>query len=207
MTIDRPERQKSHKDYAREQVVGAIGQICDAWNDAHEAAWSRGYPSGGSGGSGGIGGHGDPTGNRAMIPDSAEDWIKRATSALVFVLRFSTNDTGARWTGSFNPVLMKRDLQRAGVELVEIWPRRIQSLLNRLYDLADQALREWPPTPHKGEVIGDVRVLERTRTGDDCAKCGRYVAGDASDPIRRLDGKPYHQQPCYEAMRKRKQRS
>lgn len=200
-----PEKQKSHRDFAREQVTGAIGQICDAWNDAIAASAARGYPSGGQGGSGGIGGHGDPTGNRALVADAADGWIRRARGMLVWVLQFSARDDAR--TGRFDPVRLKPALKDGGAQLVDIWPARVMNALNQFYDLADEALREWPPTPEKGDVIDGVKVLDRTRTGEDCAKCGKYVAGDAGDPIRRLDGKPYHVRPCWETARKRKQRS
>ena len=41
-------------------------------------------------------------------------------------------------------------------------PKRVRKLFNRIYDLADQALREWPPTPKAGQVVDGVKVLERT---------------------------------------------
>lgn len=197
----------SHKDYVRQQVTGSIGQICDAWPDAIAAAESIGFPTG-QGGRSGIGGHGDPTANKAMNPDAAIDWMRRARILLVLILRCSAGSgRGNRWMGPFNPKVMRTTLMGAGGDLVELWPVRVQRVFAHLYDLADEALREWPPTPAKGTVIDGVKVLERTRVGDECAGCGKYVAGDANDPIRRLDGKPYHERPCYEKMRKRRQRA
>lgn len=207
------EKIKSHKEFAREQVTGAIGQICDAWPDAIRASAARGFGTGGSGGRQPQGDHGDPVANKVLRfdrngdlkPDVADRWLRQARELLVYVLQFSPDDGG--WTGRFDPVRMRSALKRGGAEMVDLWPMRVQRVMRDLYELADTALREWPATPSKGEKVGEVTVLERNKTGDDCAKCGKYVAGDAGDPIRRLDGKPYHMTPCWETMRKRKARS
>jgi hypothetical protein len=201
---------RSHKDFVRQQVTASIGQICDAWNDAHTAAAARGYPSGGEGGPSGVGGHSDPTANRAMIADVADDWIRRARATLVLVLRFSGSGSANRWTGPFDPVALRASLKEAGSDLVDIWPKRVQRVFDRLYDLADQALREWPPTPKPGTKFGEgkdaIVVGKRADKSEICNECRQVIGGGAIDPISRLDGKPYHRKPCFETVRKRKQR-
>lgn len=206
MSYDEPEK-KSHKDFVRQQVTGAIGQICDAWNDAHEAAWARGYPRGGEGGSGGIGGHGDPTGNRAMQADAAEDWIRRARKYLAVVLAYSASDIAR--TGPFDPVRLKSYLQQAGKDLVDMWPKGAQRLFNRLYDLADQALREWPPMLKAGDIHDGVTVLRKGNEVDVCYECRLPVAGGVADPrvISKDGNKSFHRTPCYNTWYVRQQRS
>jgi hypothetical protein len=206
-TVANDVERKSHKDYVREQVTGAIGQICDAWIEVAFAAAARGFPNGGdNGGRSQVGGHGDPTASLAMTADVADDWIRRARATLVLVLRFSGSGAPNRWTGRFDPVAMRATLKEAGSDLVDMWPKRVQRVFDRLYDLADQALREWPPTPKPGALVGDVRVGQRKNDAEVCNECKQVIGANVSDPLSRLDGKPYHRKPCYETVRKRKQR-
>lgn len=199
------EKKKTHRDFEKEQVVGSIGQICDAWPDAQLATEAIGFPTG-QGGRSGKGGHADPTANRAMTPDIAIDWMRRARVVLLLILRVSSAP-GRAWVGPFDPKAMRGALKEAGGELVELRPMNVGRMFNQLYDLADQALREWPPTPVAGMKIDDVVVGEKAPTWEMCGECRSEIWGGTTDPVRRLDGKPFHKTPCYETVRKRRQRS
>ena len=194
------------KKVVRADVTKAIGQICDAWPDAVAAEQARGFPSGQGQGSGGIGSHGDPTPNASLRADKAGEWLGRTRRNLALLVRMSAGD--AMWAGSFNPPAMKSALISAAVDLVEIWPKNVMKLFHSLYDLANQGITEWPPTPRKGTTIrtpeGDVIVGQKSISIETCAKCNESVFGGALDPIKRMGDKPYHKK-CYMKVWREKQ--
>lgn len=186
-------------------VAKAVAQICDAWDDATNAAAARGY--GGSSDqvvvSGGS--ESDPTAAQAMRTAVAAEWLHRASTTLALMLRFadaayaSRNGEirNARWCGSFDPPRMRSTMVAAGKELVDLWPRRVQRVFDRIYTLADDALREWPSTPKVGQVVDGVTVGKRSSLATICTKCTEPIGGGAADPIRRINGSPYHGKSCY----------
>lgn len=203
------EKRRTHKDFAREQVTGAIGQICDAWPDAQSAADAVGFPAGQGGGRSGIGAHSDPTANKAMNPDAAMAWLARARSVLALVLKLSAAPgRGNRWLGPFDPKAMRAALKDAGAELVDLWPIGVGRVFNRLYDLADEALREWPPTPEEGTKVDGIVVGKPGIAVDICPECLKPVYGGSADPkVRAPDGNSYHRAPCYNSLWQRQERA
>lgn len=215
-------------------VCRAIDRICDAWGDAREAAAARGYPTQSPGpseapalrsphdpadplhtrtmspASGGKGSAGDG-GMVAAIsrPDAAGQWLNAARRHLAVLLWFSTADERGeqRWRGDFHPPSLRQNLKRAAGELIEMWPKNVDRLLAKIVALANFAGQEWPPTPEAGKTVDGVKVGERGNTAELCAECGKVIGGGAADPLRRdPDGQTYHKSPCYETVRKRRQR-
>lgn len=80
-------------------------------------------------------------------------------------------------------------------------------LLSRIHGLANTARNEWPTTPKVGQVVDGVKVGQRNDSTEVCAECGKVALGNAADPIVRIDGKPYHRQPCYNTVYVRRQRA
>ena len=111
MTVtDAPPEKKSQRDFEREQVTGAIAQICDAWARRPKLQQIARTPGGSQGGPSGS--HGDPTANpRSWITQPSPMIGLGAKSTLVLVLRFSPNESAQRWRGSFNPVRLKVAIQ------------------------------------------------------------------------------------------------
>ncbi len=103
-------------------------------------------------------------------------------------------------------------MKRAAEDVVDWWPQNIERLVQHIHVLANTARREWPPMPKVGQTIetpeGPVTVGERGNQAETCEECGRVIGANAVDPLRRdPDGKTYHKTPCYETVRKRRQRS
>lgn len=231
--IPNPE-QKAHQLAA---ACRDIDTICAAWPDALEAERSRGYgaqspgpraaasevrvdasdplhvhqmpPANAQGSS-----FGDPTGNAGIAPaGEAAAWLYDARGVLGLLLRSSGTEVWGerKWTGPFNPPAIIQTLKAAVGDVIEFWPTGTDRVLARLHDLANVARREWPPTPKPGTVVptpdGTVTVGKRGSVIEMCAECKQVIGGGAADPLRRLDGQPYHLRPCWETARKRKQRS
>lgn len=206
------EKAKSAAQWRLESVLGSIDRICLAWPDAIKGAAAVGYPAT-SGGSNSGSGISDRTGSTAAHladkSDVAMAWLTKARRVLVILLRASDASgsdwrSTSRWNGEFSPPVLRSTFAAAAQDLSDFSPKGVHKLFNTIVSLGNEAANNWPPTPQKGQTIDGVKVLERTRTGEECTLCGKYVAGDAVDPIRRLDGKPYHASTCYyQAWRKR----
>ena len=185
----------------------AIRTICGAWELARWDAASRGYPAGSLGNIGSSSDTSDPTFAAATRPDYADDWIRRVTKYSLVLLRASgATNHERRWTGPFSPPAMTETLVLCSSDLVELWPMNFGSLILRFYDLSDQAKKQWPPTPRKGEVVDGVKVGERASSVVPCTECGEPIAATAADPLARIDGKPYHRTPCYNTVYVRNRR-
>lgn len=78
--------------------------------------------------------------------------------------------------------------------------------LRDLTRLANEAKRRWPPTPKAGDVIEGVKVLETASAVEICTECHSPIGGNAADPLARIDGQPYHRQPCYNTVKRRRAR-
>ena len=192
----------------RDDLSSSIRTICGAWDLAQWDAASRGYPAGSLGNVGSSSDTSDPTFAAACHPDHADDWIRRTTKYTLVLLRASAaTSRGERaWTGPFSPPAMTETLVLCASDLVELWPTNFGSLVLRLHDLSDQARKNWPPKPRRGEVVDGVKVGERTSNVETCTECKGPIAGGAPE-TRRIDGKPYCIRPCWETARKRKQRA
>ncbi len=151
---------------------------------------------------------GDQTGNTAVQDDPASRWLRDVARYLALLLRMTPSDERIddaprrgterhpRWNGPFYPPDLRQSLRRAAADVVELWPANCALLFERIHTLANVARREWPPTPPPGKEVDGVMVgAARDHTGVTCSGCGLYASGDASDPVGRIDGKPYHRKP------------
>lgn len=151
---------------------------------------------------------GDQTGNTAVQADPAGRWLRDTRRCLALLLRMTSADERIdntprfgterhpRFNGPFYPPYLRQSLRRAASDVVSLWPTNCALLFERIHNLANVARAEWPPTPKLNEVIDGVTVgSARDRTGATCEGCGLYASGDASDPVGRINGKPYHRKP------------
>jgi hypothetical protein len=212
-----------------DDVALALRTICRSWNAATNAAAARGYGPTSTGPETAPGivredpkdplharqmaavhakasARGDRTGNAAVQLDNrADDWLKRARVIVLWLLSLSA--AGERQlTGPFNPPTMEAALSACVADLVDLWPLKFGSVVDRVYALANEAKREWPVKMKVGETDGDVKVGGRAPTLEMCAECKQPVTGGAVDPISRMDGKPYHRTPCYNTAYQRRRR-
>ena len=201
----------SQRKFTREALHRAIEVICLAWTSAKESESSWGYSSGkgfDGAGSSHVGSDMAVAGPALQGNDSSK-WLDNASETLTSLLACADatqSGRSPRWTGPFWPPKMQRTFCEAADEMVALWPARCERIFNRLYQLADTAAREWPATPAIGQEIDGIKVGERLPQIEVCAECRGPVAGGAADPIRRLEGIPYHKEPCYETARKRRYR-
>lgn len=202
--------QKLHQYQAGKR---AIDTICEAWPEAQSAAASRGYPTSSPGpraaagvvkdtdalhtrqmppASAKVATFGDATGNAALqFDDAAENWLSEVRGTLGLLLRLSPNH-GVWNRGQFHPPSFHDTLTEALSEVVDWWPRNVERLLAKLQGLANTARREWPSTPETGQKVGQVVVGQRADLSEVCVGCHEVIGGGADDPIRRVDGAPYH---------------
>lgn len=230
MTIRRGEHRapptNAQKD---EQVAGlcrAIDTICDAWIDADAARFARGFARQSPGPKAAAGevrqdpadplharqmpaasskpsAFGDQTGNAAMEPDVADEWVTDVRRMLGVLLIFAEGGC----IGAFSPPRMRGALRTAARNMVELWPKNVAVLIERIHRLANTARVEWPATPKPGTPVGDIIVGGgRAETGATCAECTRWIVGNVVDPISRINGKPYHRQPCFDTAKRRADR-
>lgn len=225
--------QKTHQAIAGKKAVAVI---CGAWDEAIAAVEARGYPTASPGPKAAAGivkdndalhtrtmppAHtkvatfGDSTGNAALqFDDAAERWLKEAKAVLKLMVAITPADHRV-WTSAFYPPALQDALTKTLTDLIVWWPKNTHRLLERLQGLANTARREWPDTPATGQSIGEVVVGERANTAEICAGCTKVIGGNAEDPIRRVDGAPYHllasefppRGSCFDRARKAKQRA
>ena len=206
-----PNRRPSSNDqrqFIKDQVGKAIQTICRSWDDANEAVTARGYSGSGDGSPVVMTSHvSDPTFSAALQPEAADDWIRRCKGVLTLLLRSSAESVGRnRWSGPFYPPTLESTFVACAWDLIELWPVNFGALIDRIYDLADQAKREWPEKPKPGQTIDGVEVGKRKNQVEICVECKGPVMGDASDPLARIDGRPYHRKPCYQTVWQRQKR-
>jgi hypothetical protein len=204
---------KSAAEWKLESVQASIRRICRAWTGAIEAAAAVGYPVSSDGPSGtGIS---DPTGSIASSlagkhPDIAGRWLIKARRTLADLL-VNTDATRARgerrWNGPFDPRRLVETFCMAAQELSELNDKGVNRLFTTIIDLGNEAANQWPDTPKVGTTVDGVKVGKRSATGETCTGCGRYASGDATDPILRIDGQPYHRAPCYNTAKRKAARA
>lgn len=207
----------------------ALGTICDGWDSAMEEAAARGYSQHSPGPrsvqratgksfwdqlnartitpakEGPSYREDDVTSSAALIPDFAGEWITQATLHLKVLLSASPADAvgESRWNGPWYPPALRSTFREAAEDLVRLWPMGCERLTQRIHMLANEAARRWPPKPKANEVIDGVKVGGRYVEAEVCTECGGPIAGGAADPIRRIDGRPFHKRPCFDTVRQR----
>ena len=188
----------------RADLDRAIDIICTRWPEAVAAHEASAYGTGSELSPIGSGGTSDPTGNRAARGSTADQWLRQTRQILVWML--SHTPSGITRGGPFVPSKMTGTLKRCAAELVDWWPTltlasgdsvSVGYIFDRLLSLADQALAEWPTTPTPGQEWDGVKVGGRAVTLEMCAECEKPIGGGAADPIRRIDGKPFHASSCF----------
>lgn len=232
MSDKRPPWQ-AQRDQTLVSFTKALDQICDSWDGALEAHAARGYPHESPGPRAAAGvvkdtdalhtrqmkpasakaaTGGDATGSAALIEDRAEKWLASARGHLLELLKASGAEaTGERrWTGRFHPPTLRRTLHLAAADLVEWWPNNTGHFVNQVVRLGGIAATRWPPTLKPGAEVetetGTVKVGGRAEASEVCTECRTTIAGGADDPLRRIDGKPFHLAPCWEIARARRDR-
>lgn len=195
------------KDFIKTAVRKDIQLICQAWPKAVEESLTATYGrQDGSSGSGEV----DESREMTFRSQNAEAWVADVKPTLALVLRLA--DAGKvpgerQWTGSFDPPKLVGTFCAAADDIVDLWPVRVDRLWKRLSRLASIAAKHWPETPRKGEVIDGVKVLDKGNFTEMCTECEGSIGGNATDPLARIDGKPYHRKPCYQTVVQRRARS
>ena len=227
----RPPPSRDQKQVQVASLCRALDAICDSWDDAVDAEQARGFANQSPGpraaagvvrfdpndplhtrqqpgASGKAHAFGDQTGNQALVDDAAGRWLTAARRSLMLLLWASPADEPGerRWTGPFHPPRLRSTFKRAAEDVVELWPTNVAVLIEKIHVLANTARREWPPTPKVGQTVDGVVVGSRGDTSEVCTECGRVVGANASDPLARIDGKPYHRVPCYQTVWQRNRR-
>lgn len=198
------EPRRTVADDQRVTMGRAVDVICDAWPKALEDRQAVGFPAGrGLGGTGG-----GQSGIRlrreddegwetipatgveiaAITGTAAVDWLDLAHDTVRLILHAAWPDrTG--WAVDWQPEQLRPVLHRAVARL----DYRIHDVeLTRLHQLANRARHLWPPPPKKGAREGGVTVGERGNDIETCAGCAQPVLGGRADPLKRIDGDPFH---------------
>jgi hypothetical protein len=198
-----PTRQQ--RDFQRTQARQAVDRICDAWPVAIAEAAALGYSSGGGDGRNSQGDHAEPTLAYALRDDIAAEWLRNSRRFLAAVCAMRRKRIDVR----FHVPDHRRVICEALDEIVDEWPHFTAKLLDQLVAYSGTAAKRWPPTPRKGQIVVvdgvEIKVGDRSISGDVCAKCDELISGTALDPVRRFDGKPYHVR-CFNAVRRQAQR-
>ena len=167
-------------------AIVAINRIITAWPEATDDAAARGY---------GRGRHMDEgSSGRARCPLDCSKGSPCAECG------------GTGYVPSYPDLTGNAALDRAGSR-ADGWLEQVRKCVSELSRLGGQGLKWWPPRVQPGERIGDIVVGERVSDLKSCAECGELIGATSVDPLRHLDGKPYHQKPCWETARKRRFRA
>jgi len=97
-----------------------------------------------------------------------------------------THETHGTGTDTVFHATQNPDLHRA-----EDWLNEYAETIAHLTRLANKARANWqPPTP--GTMLAGVTVGTRSSTVGTCPGCGQPALGTHDDPVKRIDGNPYH---------------
>jgi hypothetical protein len=158
--------------------------------------------------------------------DRTEQVLRRAIDRIYLAYGPAVDDSRARGypggvdynnPGSGGSIIIENedgDPERIPATAVEIaalrkndadrWLKLVEKMVRDVLTIANMGQRLWPPTPQAGTRIRNITVGGRTNQIETCCLCAQPVAGGHDDPIRRIDGDPYHKSPCwYVASRSR----
>lgn len=191
MTQD-PDAGLTPYERTRRALHRAIDNIARAWPLALEDANARGYPTAVM----------QPhTGTSeltsveaaALRPSFAVAWLAelhdtqslifKSRDGLTYVLR--TPETFVHQAHTYVEHMMGQ------------WMPHTEHAIRQTIQLSNKATHWWPPTPKPGQTIDNTTVGQRTNTTETCTHCGNPVTGGHADPIRRIDGNPYHGKSCW----------
>lgn len=196
-------------EHIRRQTHRDIDTICDAWPTALTDAQARGYPTAVMQPYTGTGSELTSVEAAASRPDIAAAWITELADILLTLGLPATpqrplaapQSRSNRWDGTNS----RQPLHHATERLLHAWPEHTNHTTQRISRLANTARVHWPRTPAKGTTHNGVTVGQRTNIVENCKLCQQPVAGGHEDPIRRIDGDPYHGKSCwYTVTRQRK---
>jgi hypothetical protein len=212
-------------DEHRQAMHRAANRICTAWPRAHADSQAIGYPRGHrydttSRGTPSIDVDGENvpataveiaalSGNRSVA------WLAQFHDVVTNLVRQALGGRVAVWTQLLVPVYLQDAIEAlwaTGWTLEDIIDADPHSPTYRrdvfgLYDLADKAARWWPDPVKNGQRIGQVTVGQRTNDAAMCVLCGDPVSGTSDDPIRRIDGQPFHGKTCYYQVWRQRRRT
>lgn len=89
--------------------------------------------------------------------------------------------------------------------IADVWIAKTLQTQKDLYHQADMALKHWPAPPGKGANVNGTTIGDRNNTTELCALCQIPVLGGRDDPIRRIDGQPYHAKTCWWTVHRQRQ--
>lgn len=199
----------SQADWHRQALHHAIDIICDTWPRVTNATrLLDGYPPGR--------GYDTSRGNAGIRVDG--DTIPATSVEIAAIARLAPHawvaelhDTTIRVLDAAWPMrawsidwpTLRPLLHQAVDTICDTWtlddlidadpqsPTHRRDVLG-VYRLADRSAADWPPTATKGQTVAGVTVGARTNLVETCAGCGLPVAGGRDDPIKRIDGDPFH---------------
>lgn len=129
-------------------------------------------------------GHSDPTGDQAVNIGHAVAYTAELHAVTVMFLERAPD----------NPQRFAEAMHHLFRTTPTGWA---PNALQRLWRLADRALAWWPDEPKHGDTVAGVTIGARGNTVELCGLCLEPVAGGHGDPIRRIDGQPFHGKSCY----------
>lgn len=199
----------------RRAMHRAVDRILDAWPRAHDDAQAVGFPAGRGYDSAGGGRSGflvDVDGEAEFVPATGvelaalnvtvavawlaelHDVIEGLCAAVWPGRAFSLVWTPTGLSGRLHEAVERVSAEWTLDDLIDTDPRSPNHRRDvfGLYRLADAAGRYWPAPVRKGERAGTVTVGERTNTVDVCVACGEPIIGGRADPLKRIDGDPFH---------------
>lgn len=184
----------------------AADLVCDTWPAALSDIDVIGFPP--STMPAGRGGGDSSSVETAILnPSVAVGWVAELHDVILKVLT-------AAWPGSAVGIVWEPDRVRPVLhgaidelkasgwtldDLVDFDPRSPNHRRDvfGLERLADAAARSWPAPARTGHNVDGVTVGARGNQTEICALCELPVAGGHGDPIRRIDGQPYHGRSCW----------
>jgi hypothetical protein len=78
-----------------------------------------------------------------------------------------------------------------------IWLADARRWADRAIIIANQAMFLWPPLAAKGDTVAGITVGQRGNNIEVCGLCAQPVSGGHNDPIRRINGLPFHGKSCW----------
>lgn len=191
-------------DFHRRHLHDAIDTIIDAWPRASEDVDAIGFPSAvmqpSSGGTAELTSV-EAAALRGINFGDAVAWIAELhdTTRRVLTAAWPSRTVKPAWTAEqLRPVLHQAvDVicQTWTVDdLVDFDPASSnhRSDVFGLGRLAGTARRWWPATPKAGTTQDGVTVGQRGNTVETCTACQLPIGGGRNDPLKRIDGDPFH---------------
>lgn len=194
--VDGP--QDTSWELTRRALHTAVDWVCYAWPKALNDAAAVGYagsvrPPDGRGG--GILDYPDPTGSTAMLAGRAAGWLAELGDLVVRLLA-SPGEAVSQARAARTP-RSASTLHAAVEKLCHDRPPDREKVARSVIDLGNRAHAWWPPPPKSGQLVEGVTVGQRGNLVETCALCQDPVAGGHQDPIRRIDGAPFHAKSCF----------